>query len=63
MTMKDKIQIYTDGAAKGNPGPAGWGAVARVEARRGDTPLADPGRVHRNPRNVVAGASAGGEAV
>ena len=25
--MKDKIKIYTDGAAKGNPGPAGWGAV------------------------------------
>lgn len=24
---KDKITIYTDGAAKGNPGPAGWGAV------------------------------------
>jgi ribonuclease HI len=24
---KDKIIIYTDGAAKGNPGPAGWGAV------------------------------------
>ncbi len=25
--MKDKIIIYTDGAAKGNPGKAGWGAV------------------------------------
>lgn len=26
--MKDrKITIYTDGAAKGNPGSAGWGAV------------------------------------
>ena len=25
--MKDKIKIYTDGAAKGNPGNAGWGAV------------------------------------
>ncbi len=25
--MKEKIQIYTDGAAKGNPGKAGWGAV------------------------------------
>ena len=25
--MKNKIQIYTDGAAKGNPGKAGWGAV------------------------------------
>jgi ribonuclease HI len=24
---KNKIHIYTDGAAKGNPGPAGWGAV------------------------------------
>ena len=25
--MKDKITIYTDGAARGNPGPAGWGIV------------------------------------
>ena len=25
--MKEKIVIYTDGAARGNPGPAGWGAV------------------------------------
>jgi ribonuclease HI len=24
---KEKIKIYTDGAAKGNPGPAGWGAI------------------------------------
>ena len=24
---KNKIQIYTDGAAKGNPGNAGWGAI------------------------------------
>jgi len=24
---KDKIIIYTDGAARGNPGPAGWGAI------------------------------------
>src|SRR3989338_4710317 len=25
--MKDKIVVYTDGAAKRNPGNAGWGAV------------------------------------
>ena len=25
--MKDKITIYTDGAARGNPGKAGWGAI------------------------------------
>src|SRR3989338_1914761 len=24
---KDKIIIYTDGAARGNPGPAGWGTI------------------------------------
>lgn len=25
--MKNHVIIYTDGAARGNPGPAGWGAV------------------------------------
>ncbi|HWA11972.1 MAG TPA: ribonuclease HI [Burkholderiales bacterium] len=24
--MKDLVEIYTDGACKGNPGPGGWGA-------------------------------------
>ena len=27
MDKNRKITIYTDGAAKGNPGRAGWGAV------------------------------------
>ena len=26
----DKIEIYTDGACKGNPGPGGWGALLRT---------------------------------
>ncbi|MDP9249345.1 MAG: ribonuclease HI [bacterium] len=25
--MAETIKIYTDGAARGNPGPAGWGSV------------------------------------
>ncbi|MBD1553420.1 ribonuclease HI [Pseudomonas typographi] len=25
--MSDSIEIYTDGACKGNPGPGGWGAL------------------------------------
>lgn len=25
--MSDDIQIFTDGACKGNPGPGGWGAL------------------------------------
>ena len=27
--MTDLVEIYTDGACKGNPGPGGWGAVLR----------------------------------
>ena len=27
--MSVRIDIYTDGACKGNPGPGGWGAVLR----------------------------------
>ena len=27
--MSEKVQIFTDGACRGNPGPGGWGAVLR----------------------------------
>ena len=27
--MKKQVQIFTDGACSGNPGPGGWGAVLR----------------------------------
>ena len=30
MTELTKIEIFTDGACKGNPGPGGWGAVIRA---------------------------------
>jgi ribonuclease HI len=30
MLKFDKVTIYTDGAAKGNPGRAGWGAIFLV---------------------------------
>ena len=33
MTEKGSVDIYTDGACSGNPGPGGWGAVLRY----GDT--------------------------
>jgi ribonuclease HI len=28
--VSDSVEIYTDGACKGNPGPGGWGAVLRA---------------------------------
>lgn len=29
--MQDVVEIYTDGACRGNPGPGGWGAVLRYK--------------------------------
>lgn len=28
-----QVEIFTDGACKGNPGPGGWGALIRASAR------------------------------
>lgn len=30
MTELQKVEAFTDGACKGNPGPGGWGAVLRM---------------------------------
>ena len=29
MSGEDRVEIYTDGACSGNPGPGGWGAILR----------------------------------
>ncbi len=31
--MADRVEMYTDGACKGNPGPGGWGALLRYKDR------------------------------
>lgn len=31
--MAKVVEIYTDGACRGNPGPGGWGAVLRFDGR------------------------------
>ena len=38
-----KVEVFTDGACKGNPGPGGWGAILRSNGRErelsgGETP-------------------------
>jgi len=30
MTIEETVEIFTDGACKGNPGPGGWGAILRL---------------------------------
>ena len=32
-TALKKVNIYTDGACSGNPGPGGWGAILRYQGR------------------------------
>ncbi len=31
LTASQRVQIFTDGACSGNPGPGGWGAVLRYK--------------------------------
>lgn len=33
MSELTQVEIFTDGACKGNPGPGGWGAVIRAGAK------------------------------
>ena len=37
-----RVEIFTDGACKGNPGPGGWGAVLRAEGREKEISGHDP---------------------
>ena len=47
--QKDKIKIYTDGAARGNPGKAGWGAVIFVDKKKFEI----GGRVNKATNNQM----------
>ncbi len=31
--MSERVEIFTDGACRGNPGPGGWGAVLRYKGK------------------------------
>ena len=40
--MTAPIEIYTDGACKGNPGPGGWGALLRWQGHERELFGGDP---------------------
>ena len=42
MTELPHVEIATDGACKGNPGPGGWGAVIRMGAREKELSGGEP---------------------
>ena len=37
-----QVEIFTDGACKGNPGPGGWGAVIRYGKHEKEISGGDP---------------------
>ena len=37
-----KVDVFTDGACKGNPGPGGWGAILRMGPHEKELSGSDP---------------------
>jgi ribonuclease HI len=37
-----RVEIYTDGACSGNPGPGGWGAILRYEGKEKELSGSEP---------------------
>jgi ribonuclease HI len=42
MTTVKKIEVFTDGACKGNPGPGGWGVILRMGKHEKEMSGSDP---------------------
>jgi ribonuclease HI len=54
---RDAVDIYTDGACSGNPGPGGWGAVLRWRGRTRELSGSDP-MTTNNRMELMAAISA-----
>ena len=50
----DVVDIYTDGACSGNPGPGGWGAVLRYRGREKELSGGEPARTTNNRMELMA---------
>ena len=42
MTELKRVEVFTDGACKGNPGPGGWGAILRMGANEKEMSGSEP---------------------
>ncbi len=52
------VDIYTDGACSGNPGPGGWGAVLRYGEREKEIRGGDAGGTTNNRMELMAAIQA-----
>jgi ribonuclease HI len=51
---RKRVEIFTDGACKGNPGPGGWGAILRMGQHEKELSGSDPAPT--NNRMEMTGA-------
>jgi ribonuclease HI len=49
-----RVEIYTDGACRGNPGPGGWGAVLRYKGKERTLKGAEPGTTNNRMELTAA---------
>nr|VFK43089.1 MAG: ribonuclease HI [Candidatus Kentron sp. SD]VFK44393.1 MAG: ribonuclease HI [Candidatus Kentron sp. SD]VFK79821.1 MAG: ribonuclease HI [Candidatus Kentron sp. SD] len=59
--MNDTVEIFTDGACRGNPGPGGWGVLLRYQGR--EKTLSGAEKHTTNNRMELMAAIAGLEAL
>ncbi len=66
MSESPEVEIFTDGACSGNPGPGGWGAILRLKTADGghrERELSGGDPATTNNRMELMGAIAGLEAL
>ena len=61
MSVAKVVEIFTDGACSGNPGPGGWGAILRYDGRERELKGGEP--LTTNNRMELMGAIAALEAL
>lgn len=61
MADKPEVELFTDGACSGNPGPGGWGAILRIGDREKE--LFGGEKITTNNRMELMGAISGLEAL
>ncbi len=54
MADAGRVEIFTDGACRGNPGPGGWGAVLRYKGKERTLKGAEPGTTNNRMELTAA---------
>jgi len=52
--MSELVEIFTDGACRGNPGPGGWGALLRYQGREKSLYGAEPNTTNNRMELMAA---------